>query len=1016
MLDLDGSLTGGANNVVVYSSNITGNDNRCKPNPSKYINAVVCSNTKDWIRFSFNNLNQDTVIWLDTTNYKNDTDSSPKLKKRITHPLGFMVDLEVNQTYLLQFEQALYPTNLTYSGVYYSIKPYQYLIIQHQLNKKPDQVTVFYQLSTESLAPLSIQNNNGDWYWDNATRTLSYIIHNREAIQPIFDAQVNFKAIKCRWVNCKEPTQPALATPPSQRPDSALLSSESDSWLRVQIIRANNGRKRRSISENYPQEGDSIRIPSGVWLVLNTPLPRLQRIQIDGTLEFDDSLDHTLVAENILINGGTLVGGWENAPFNHKINIVLAGEKKTVLQGVELPDGFDQIGLKGIGVYGTLDLHGIPRKPSWTKLSKTASSGTNVLNLIEPVDWVKGEEIVVSTTSFAPEQTETFRIVSVSADNKSITLNETLKYDHLVFKEILPNGQRYQMAAGVGLLSRNIRIIGEEYPQQFSDLFGFRIIVSDYSTFAYAEGSTTPIAVYYKGHARISDVEFVHGGQYTRESEDDYKYGILFSNLGQYNPTRPTYVRNSAFHDGFAAAIGILISASIPIESNVIHRALSYGLKIEGHSNIIRNNFVVYTLWAPTFAIIDAPFDRYFRGAIDISNAQSAIVENNLIAGAERIGFNYRGSPCSGYSFTAGLNHSINGNVIYGALAGVTVLPDTSFSFGCLLIANHTVSKSTYWGLYYQAGANVIMENNTLFDNQVNVFSQVFRPNIVEHAFMERYFILRNSLIVGSTSYFDCEKDVIPNNTNIEYASVAKSFNANGGKVGVVWGNFISGPNGAPRKPWSGIKSYNGLGGLTTIDNVTFANFSQVCGSNYDTIIISSLNNDDGQHPVNVQNIKLFNVLESSKVYLFRPDIGKVNPSDCLDMDCDGKKKNLLSDKDGSFLGKPGAVISQSEFEWGSQQRGLGDFRIPKEMLSDANGHMITPSNVYTYPGIVRDAKNCTFIDEWQAYKCYGLDYRMLLIESLDNDTESRRLSPVAILSDNKYLDFINGPQGLNIF
>jgi len=29
----------------------------------------------------------------------------------------------------------------------------------------------------------------------------------------------------------------------------------------------------------------------------------------------------------------------------------------------------------------------------------------------------------------------------------------------------------------------------------------------------------------------------------------------------------------------------------------------------------------------------------------------------------------------------------------------------------------------------------------------------------------------------------------------------------------------------------------------------------------------------------------------------------------------------------------------------------------------------------------------------------------------MDNDTEHRRLSPVAIISDNGYLDLINGPQ-----
>lgn len=38
-------------------------------------------------------------------------------------------------------------------------------------------------------------------------------------------------------------------------------------------------------------------------------------------------------------------------------------------------------------------------------------------------------------------------------------------------------------------------------------------------------------------------------------------------------------------------------------------------------------------------------------------------------------------------------------------------------------------------------------------------------------------------------------------------------------------------------------------------------------------------------------------------------------------------------------------------------------------------------------------------------------DYRMLIIESMDSDTETRRLSPVAIMSDNGFIDLINGLQ-----
>lgn len=43
------------------------------------------------------------------------------------------------------------------------------------------------------------------------------------------------------------------------------------------------------------------------------------------------------------------------------------------------------------------------------------------------------------------------------------------------------------------------------------------------------------------------------------------------------------------------------------------------------------------------------------------------------------------------------------------------------------------------------------------------------------------------------------------------------------------------------------------------------------------------------------------------------------------------------------------------------------------------------------------------------ALSAFLIDYHMLVIESLDADTELRRLSPVA-LSSNGYTDLLNGP------
>ena len=46
-----------------------------------------------------------------------------------------------------------------------------------------------------------------------------------------------------------------------------------------------------------------------------------------------------------------------------------------------------------------------------------------------------------------------------------------------------------------------------------------------------------------------------------------------------------------------------------------------------------------------------------------------------------------------------------------------------------------------------------------------------------------------------------------------------------------------------------------------------------------------------------------------------------VNPSDCVDMDCDAHKKVIIQDVDGSLLGSPGTVIPDSAFEWDGRSK-----------------------------------------------------------------------------------------------
>ena len=178
--------------------------------------------------------------------------------------------------------------------------------------------------------------------------------------------------------------------------------------------------------------------------------------------------------------------------------------------------------------------------------------------------------------------------------------------------------------------------------------------------------------------------------------------------------------------------------------------------------------------------------------------------------------------------------------------------------------------------------------------------------------------------------------------------------------------------------------------------------------------LMTDPSSEDAQHPVWTERVSFEMGSNTSKFYNHNPILDSINPSDCVDMDCDGLKKILIRDIDGSFTGSQGlaSLISRSEYEWdGDRRRGLGDYRIPIAMLSRADGSRIDVNSIYPNKGIYRGTNgSCQWMTEWNTYHCSDIDYMMLIIESLDADTEVRRLSPIGV-GAAKYIDLINGPQ-----
>lgn len=528
--DLDGSLTGTPGAVVVSKNNITSNDPSCM-DTGQFKNGIKCVNTKTSIRFSFNNYEPHSAMQLNIYDSNNNCAFSPMQVPRLTHKGGFAMALEANQTYRLEFVDLDRPTNVSLNGTFFGLLPNDFLIIKFRLAQKPDKVQFIPGFDlTQSLNPLTSSSNNGDWYWDESLFELSFIVTNQQNILPFFDYSILLNIIKCRHLCTQTINQTATNLQITSRPKNSAYWSNFTTW--------------NFLNMTFPKENDSVIIPQEKYVVVDCKLPRFRILQIEGTLEFDNSLDHKLELDILFIKGGQLIIGWEQNPILKQVDVIVHGSK----QDFDLPSGLSNIGSKGIGVYGGLDLHGKPQNLSWTRLNQTSRAGSNQISLIQPVDWQVNDKIIITTTSFTGNHSDEAFISNISSDFKTITLNSSLKYDHLGYFEKLPTGTQYEIRAGVGLLSRNIRIISGDDVE--SDLFGFRILVSDFSI------PVNGTFRFYKGYARISNVEFIHPGQFGLDNGDDSKYGILFSNIGNNNNSISSYVQSCSFYDGYSSAIG----------------------------------------------------------------------------------------------------------------------------------------------------------------------------------------------------------------------------------------------------------------------------------------------------------------------------------------------------------------------------------------------------------------------------------------------------------------------------
>ncbi|KAK4312053.1 hypothetical protein Pmani_016482 [Petrolisthes manimaculis] len=1012
-IDTDGSLTGTPEKTVVPSMGILPySSGQCQQDVTEFsINPTapgsVCNNLK-FVRFNLEGPNIEPPSLraknLLVSNSEGSVEVPYKIKRLTTE--GWMGLLYTGDTYLWKLEDSEQISNITYEASFRFLEPGDHLYIQHEFIQTPDDFsTLKKEVNSSESLPDPTTGNHGDYFWDDTTNTMTYLVSEKQTSgrrrRTVFDERstgdkrdIFYKVYRCQFDGCIPPTVPPV---PTGRPDNLYRWSDKETWKDVPV---GSGGHPTDGQYDLPVEGDRIIIPQGMWLLVDIATPSLERVYVYGTLEFEDTMDHVFNTTIIYIQGGSMIAGLTDAdPFTHNLNIVLRGSldaNDPDNEDIPMPSGVPNVGWKAIGAFGQLTLHGQLTGRTWMKLASTASAGQSQVTLTGPVDpsW-QGKEVMITTTSKETHETE-IRVVN-SVSGSTLTLDSPLNFEHIAETHNLHSGQVEATLAGeVGLLTRNIVIEGNKYPG-FENKLGGRVIVS----------RLTQDGLDYEGSAKLDGVEFRNMGQLGFDDTDDPRFSLAFHSLGE---TTTNYVKRCSFNVNFSPALGFFSTNSVPVEANIFYHSVGSGVIDEGSDNVYKDNLLVSMLFPGTYNGAQETQNMDWYGAFNLNKATNPVLENNVVAGSEQAGIRTYGENCQDASLW--INNEIH-SAIFGVLlwkkSGDTDSP-------CKRVSNMYAWRIEDTAFFMMYPASLLLSNVLSVDNKLGTNQLVYRPAALSHEFENKTATVRDSVFVGATPSHSCSFHQ-SSSSSILFFSKSKFWEGGkeDGNTGILFASFMSGVNMAPKHKFNEVSSYPALHGSSYIEDVTFTNFGSRDNCSIDVALMTNQGSDDAIHPIFTSGLTFVDTPEDNYVFIHYTNLARVNPSDCVDMDCDGHKKVVVTDNDGSLLGSEQATLtSEAEKEWdGDRSHGVGDYRIPIPLRQNSDGSAIHEADKFPNKGIVRD-NSCTQMAAWQGWKCTNLIHRMMIIESLDSDTEIRRLSPIGLIANpgpNGYVDLVNGPQ-----
>ncbi|XP_054826531.1 fibrocystin [Eublepharis macularius] len=855
--DLDGSITGQEGSRLLPSMDTLPASCRASVNASRTSRGSVCAGSCVFHRMSIGLTNAPICPYnLKVIDSSNKTTTVNYVPDTLSNAFGWMALLLDQETYTLSFDNLWVFFSLQYVATFDNFSAGNYLLVEHEGLSPYINVTVTcgtrQGLPLQSL-PSHRYNKSCDWLFSKEQKKLTYLVTGEGLIQV--------------WL-CVSCFLDPIVPPPPPPPPSLLRWSDSASWDGVT-------KSWGGYNHSVPLPGDDVIILPGRTILVDTTLPRLRGLYLLGTLEFPLNSSNVLSASCILIAGGVLKVGTLQNPLERraKIQILLRASERVYC------DRLDGIGVAPgtIGVYGKLQMHSAYARNSWTRLGNDVAPGNERLLVQDPLDWHRGDSIVISSSSYEAHQAETAILEEVN--NHSIRIRERLLYRHLGHSQSLEDGQRISLAAEIGLLTRNIQIKSD------NNCNG-RLLVG---SFRNASGTE------FTGMLQLSNVEILSFGS------------SQFPSVDIRSASPDSFIISSSIHQSCGAGIRAVASSGLLLQDNVVFSTAGHGIHLEGQDSSLVRNLIILSQQPQSVS--------YWVAGIKTNGADNVRLHNNVVAGSERIAFHIRGQEC----FLAG--ELCSGNVAHSSLHGVHLYRGDGFP-NCTKIAGFISFKNYDYGVLFHLEGNVVVENMILVDNNVGLLPVLYCPSTELRCHLEKQYVeFRNSVLLATSFSFDCVKDRIhPLSAHLTTRDRAPRSPWKG-RVGILWPSFTSESRCWPDNPWHKIQNYSAVLGIMKLQDVTFAGFRKTCYSDdRDICIMTNPDNRGVLHVVTSERTRMLHVSEQN-MFHFYPSHTRENESrvsSCVDRVCEGSRKALFKDLDGSALelNPPVSIFPKSEAEW----------------------------------------------------------------------------------------------------